>query len=1049
MPDVFLSDVEDDLARGTNLYLPRIMHRLLYTLSQDRKLNIDNWQSALRRQYLRRDPPANPIGPEPKAPSRESSVSPSENDEEEAKEALADPQSHPADRSMDTDGVQNEDHDAIVSAAKDEDAEPCLGTKAEQGEEDVKAPKKENDDQSVEHPKAEEEEESKDWLDLPMLEKLDSLHLLTEWQFQNPYRLRQLMKDDDDGANWRIEPIGYDAKTNAYWLIGPDRLWIQCVPPKPPRSRNLKRKRPAATPKKRAKVSVPSSDEEEEEPVSRSKRSRTQSQSKSSASRSHTQPQTNGRAIRASRRAGRSSGPDTDVISTGKSTRAAKVRANKKLDLQAKELAEFQRQTAALERSSPRKSARAPTSPAKRALGTRVSARLRHAIKAENGDDSDDEWQQVPNEWLQESASPARRTRTRTRSSRGKARQEPEDDEAEGSEDDARGSEPEVEQQAEEEEGAAEDVEKADEEEQKDEEGEEAEGQDADGVGDDNALLQKAGLESGSISDLTDLSDQEEPEAVEEEASKTRRRGARKAAGGVRRSGRRGGQTNEAKQQEPPTANEAGQELEEEEDIEPPTPPLPPDFVEWEAIAVTLTEWEHVADPFEKATHYLEKALYKMLTQNIIPIVTADLREAEKRRRMEEAVVHRKRSSRIAIKESEKEEARLAAKKNAEEEDKLARTRRQEARRKKEEAERAKRERTRDERAKERDAREARAQAKAERQEREEAAAVRSTATPSVNGTGPSSSVLPSRVVTPNGVRTPDWILDCEVCHKQGLNVDDGLPMVSCGSCNRWQHIACHDLIDQRAGRPRRDWEQQQFFCGRCRQRVVNGGSYGGHGAQGYPAHQQQYAWQGSRGSIHLQKPGGSDAYAQSDPRYGHRSSVENGIGYPQQQYTSNNSPPVPYARSYPNAGMSFNHYQPDHRGLSRAAPVTAQGSWSGSSNGYGAATEQMSGRMQSSHFVPQYPHNGGVYASNRIPSAYPNHSASSSLPQFNGLHEPVGSMSTSRWQPSTSNGYHPTNHHAVQEAAQSLAFMHDGNSRYNSNGSGWPGQSSSHPRPT
>ena len=31
-------DVEDDLARGTNVYLPRIMHRLLYTLSQDRKL---------------------------------------------------------------------------------------------------------------------------------------------------------------------------------------------------------------------------------------------------------------------------------------------------------------------------------------------------------------------------------------------------------------------------------------------------------------------------------------------------------------------------------------------------------------------------------------------------------------------------------------------------------------------------------------------------------------------------------------------------------------------------------------------------------------------------------------------------------------------------------------------------------------------------------------------------------------------------------------------------------------------------------------------------
>lgn len=32
-------DIEDDLARGTALYLPRIMHRLLYTLTQDRKLS--------------------------------------------------------------------------------------------------------------------------------------------------------------------------------------------------------------------------------------------------------------------------------------------------------------------------------------------------------------------------------------------------------------------------------------------------------------------------------------------------------------------------------------------------------------------------------------------------------------------------------------------------------------------------------------------------------------------------------------------------------------------------------------------------------------------------------------------------------------------------------------------------------------------------------------------------------------------------------------------------------------------------------------------------
>lgn len=374
------------------------------------------------------------------------------------------------------------------------------------------------------------------------------------------------------------------------WTLSADRLWIQRAPPKPPRSRNLKRKRPVATPKKRAKVSESSSDGEDEESIIRSKRSRTRSQTKSSASRSRTQPQMNGRATRASRRAGISSGPDTNVISADKSTRAAKVKANKKLDLQAKELAEFQRQTAALQRASPRKSARAPPSPAKRALGTRVSARLRHAGKAGDDDESDDEWQQVPDEWLQESASPARRTRARVRSSRGKTRRELEDYEGEGSEDEAKEPEPEDEQQSvEETEGVGGDKgpEKGNEEERNGAGREGAEGQDPDGVGDDSVLLQKAGLESGSNSDLTDLSDQDESEAAEEEVSKPRRRDARKAAVGVRRSGRRSRQSNAARQQLPPSATQVGQELGEEQDIEQPTLSLPPDFVEWEAVRPT------------------------------------------------------------------------------------------------------------------------------------------------------------------------------------------------------------------------------------------------------------------------------------------------------------------------------------------------------------------------------------------------------------------------------------------------------------------------------
>jgi len=42
----------------------------------------------------------------------------------------------------------------------------------------------------------------KNWCELPMLVKLDSMYLLTEWQFQNPLRLRSIMKDDDETACW-------------------------------------------------------------------------------------------------------------------------------------------------------------------------------------------------------------------------------------------------------------------------------------------------------------------------------------------------------------------------------------------------------------------------------------------------------------------------------------------------------------------------------------------------------------------------------------------------------------------------------------------------------------------------------------------------------------------------------------------------------------------------------------------------------------------------------------------------------------------------------
>lgn len=79
------------------------------------------------------------------------------------------------------------------------------------------------------------------------------------------------------------------------------------------------------------------------------------------------------------------------------------------------------------------------------------------------------------------------------------------------------------------------------------------------------------------------------------------------------------------------------------------------------------------------------------------------VQEAQQKRRMDEAVVHRKRSTRIALKELEKEEERQARRKREEEEEKMSRTRRLEARQKKEEEERLRRENAREKRRKERE----------------------------------------------------------------------------------------------------------------------------------------------------------------------------------------------------------------------------------------------------------------------------------------------------------------------------------------------------------
>ncbi|KAG6850263.1 hypothetical protein H0H93_015815 [Arthromyces matolae] len=707
MNDVSLDAIEEDLVHGTNIVLPRIMQRLLYTVSYDRKVSLNNWQTALRKQYRKRDPTANPIGSEPRVekPDEDSSPPPEEqgesvkenNDIQETEETKVD--------------LNGDSKEATESQTLDSTRASTL----ERGcsvDASFPGPSVQPSESGFAHLKGssivEESEESKDWLDLPMLTKLDSMHRLAEWQFQNPTRLRTLMRSDDDDASWRIEPIGYDSKKNAYWLIGAHRLWIQRVIPKPPRpkasTQNLKRKRAA-------------------DPVK-------------------TNPRGKGGAVPSTKRQRR----QEPEVTTGRS-RAAKSQAKAKLDAQAKEMAELNKQANALARSNQglRTSARGspkkpPPSPPKPG-GSRSSRRLR-------GNVDEDGWQAVPDEWLNGDDGTVKTKR-----------------------------------------------------------------------GGGNEGTGKDGSELSELTELTEESDEENNEDQEE------------------------------------------------------------------------------------------------------------LRELERKQKISEAMTQRKRSSRLLLRQTEKEEAERAERNRLDELERTSRARRQEARAKKEDDARAQRELARETRRK-------------EREEKEDLERLKSEQLESASGlVTPAEPIVEAGVVdvdestakrqrskaprkppavpraTGSGSKTPlgeTWELDCEICLRRGINMDDGMPMMSCGSCSKWQHIACHDRADQQAGRRRRNWDKVEFLCSQCRARRAG---------VSRTSHPTSMPVQG-----HIQQ----NPYLNLSAPYSHSNYIPYSAanGYSRDHQVSDArmgaSPPRPthYAQPHqqhqPYGGpLTFSHYQPQQGGFS------------------------------------------------------------------------------------------------------------------------------------
>lgn len=225
-------------------------------------------------------------------------------------------------------------------------------------------------------------------------------------------------------------------------------------------------------------------------------------------------------------------------------------------------------------------------------------------------------------------------------------------------------------------------------------------------------------------------------------------------------------------------------------------------FVEFETLCISLEDWQRFLERFATSKHPDERSLYNYLAKEVYPRVEEVMLAEQRRQALEEAMQHRKRSSRIAMKESEREERErelneaLAAREAAAaalaaERERLAR----------EEAERLAR-RSREDRLRDREerilARERRFQERSR------------SHTPMAGGTQDTEKPA---MEPPSDT---DWHLRCEVCGMDAHNPPGDDSVVACERCGVWQHTECWDRRDRNAGRAPRDWEKVDFVCSAC-----------------------------------------------------------------------------------------------------------------------------------------------------------------------------------------------------------------------------------------
>ncbi|TPX31154.1 hypothetical protein SeMB42_g07808 [Synchytrium endobioticum] len=102
-----------------------------------------------------------------------------------------------------------------------------------------------------------------DFFTLPLFTKMQILLFLCEWQFEDPDRIRNVLKDEEDEASeWRIDPVGRDATGTTYWMFDDNRLYMEVkekVKLSPPRAARTRKTAAPSPPASNSNTTHPSS----------------------------------------------------------------------------------------------------------------------------------------------------------------------------------------------------------------------------------------------------------------------------------------------------------------------------------------------------------------------------------------------------------------------------------------------------------------------------------------------------------------------------------------------------------------------------------------------------------------------------------------------------------------------------------------------------------------------------------------------------------------------------------------------------------------------